>query len=265
MKKITSLTLAWMFLISSISGIILYLAPPGRVARWSEWRIVGLDKDQWAHLHTVTTLLMLFVVALHLYYNWRPFYSYMKPKVAASLSITRELLISLGVAVLITVGSLLLWPPFAQIVSLGDTLKESWEHKLAAPPYSHAELDTLEQLSQKLKLPLQQSLQRLSDKGIKAEPTQSIETIAKENSVTPALLFSLIKPDAKSTKTSLSEGSGMGKKSLEELCAARGIDLSVALGKLEKMGLQTDGSMSVKAAAEALGVTPLELIGALER
>lgn len=265
MKKITSLTLAWMFLISGISGIILYLAPPGRIARWSEWRIAGLDKDAWAHLHTVTTLLMLLAVALHLYYNWRPFVSYMKPKIAASLAITRELIASLLIAALIVAGSLLSWPPFAQIVSLGDTLKESWEHKLAAPPYSHAELDTLEQFCQKLKLPIEASLKRLGDKGIKAHGDERIESIAEQNGVTPAFLFALLQPQTETAKMPLSEGSGMGKKSLEELCRMRGIDLATALGKLEKMGLQTDGSISVKAAAEALGVTPLELIGTLER
>ena len=33
--------------VDAVSGIILYIAPPGRVANWTNWQVWGLGKDQW--------------------------------------------------------------------------------------------------------------------------------------------------------------------------------------------------------------------------
>ena len=49
------------FLLIAASGIVLYVAPPGRVAHWSVWTLGGLDKEGWQAVHTVFAF--LFVLA----------------------------------------------------------------------------------------------------------------------------------------------------------------------------------------------------------
>jgi len=51
MKKITSLSLGFSFVIMSCTGIVLYIAPHGRVSRWLDWHLFGLDKAQYQGLH----------------------------------------------------------------------------------------------------------------------------------------------------------------------------------------------------------------------
>ena len=43
-KGFVSLLLALTFLVASFSGVILYLTPRGRVANWTGWTMLGLDK-----------------------------------------------------------------------------------------------------------------------------------------------------------------------------------------------------------------------------
>ena len=43
----------------AISGIILYIAPPGRIAHWSYWSMLGLTKDEWQGIHIIFTFILV--------------------------------------------------------------------------------------------------------------------------------------------------------------------------------------------------------------
>lgn len=51
LRRFTSLTLTFTFLVMSYTGIILFIAPKGRVANWTNWELLGLDKTQYTNLH----------------------------------------------------------------------------------------------------------------------------------------------------------------------------------------------------------------------
>ena len=78
MKKVTSLSLGFSFLIMSYTGVILYIAPHGRIAKWIDWHFLGLDKTQYQELHITSMVTFLVFGILHIYYNWKPIISYMK-------------------------------------------------------------------------------------------------------------------------------------------------------------------------------------------
>jgi len=63
-----------------VSGIILYIAPPGRIAKWTSIPIIGLEKYQWQALHTIFTFLFIIANGFHLFFNWKPFLSYLSNK-----------------------------------------------------------------------------------------------------------------------------------------------------------------------------------------
>ena len=51
-KPFTSFFILLSFVVLLLSGVVLYVAPPGRIANWTQWQF-GLDKEQWQALHTV--------------------------------------------------------------------------------------------------------------------------------------------------------------------------------------------------------------------
>jgi hypothetical protein len=48
---------------------MLYIEPHGRVAYWTKWSFLGLEKDQWGNIHIFSGLLFLVAGGFHLYYN----------------------------------------------------------------------------------------------------------------------------------------------------------------------------------------------------
>jgi len=72
MKKITSLSLGFSFLIMTYTGLMLFIVPHGRVAYWSDWHLFGLSKSQYGVLHTISIVSFLIFSTLHIYYNWKP-------------------------------------------------------------------------------------------------------------------------------------------------------------------------------------------------
>jgi len=57
------------FILLGLTGIILYIQPHGRVAYWTKWSFLGLEKDQWGNIHIFSGLLFLMAGGFHFYYN----------------------------------------------------------------------------------------------------------------------------------------------------------------------------------------------------
>lgn len=45
-RQLTSFIITFAFVVIAISGVILYIVPPGRVANWTNWQLLGLGKEQ---------------------------------------------------------------------------------------------------------------------------------------------------------------------------------------------------------------------------
>lgn len=129
LKKVISLTMLLSMIIMTYTGIILFIAPPGRVANWSNWELFFMSKEEFANLHT--TFMFLFVVAtiFHVYYNFKPMLSYMKNKAKELVVFTNEMIVAFIITVIFIVGTLVSFPPFSSFLKMGDTLKNSWEKR----------------------------------------------------------------------------------------------------------------------------------------
>ena len=82
------------FIVDTLSGIILYIAPPGRVANWSNWKIWGLSKGEWGAIHTIFGYVLLIIVGIHLYYNWKMFWNFVWSKIRKALNLKWEMALS---------------------------------------------------------------------------------------------------------------------------------------------------------------------------
>ncbi|MCV6608869.1 MAG: DUF4405 domain-containing protein [Campylobacterales bacterium] len=106
MRKTVSLVMLWSMIVMTFTGIMLFIAPQGKIAYWVDWTMFGLSKTDLGNLHT--TFMVLFVVAtiFHVYYNWKPMVSYMSNKAKEFVFITKENLIALGITIVFIFGTM---------------------------------------------------------------------------------------------------------------------------------------------------------------
>lgn len=66
LRPFISLVLFSSFGLVVFSGLALYLRPEGSLARWTNWKMLGLDKKGWEGAHTFFCLVFVMTAALHL-------------------------------------------------------------------------------------------------------------------------------------------------------------------------------------------------------
>jgi len=118
-----------------VSGVVLYITPPGRYSHWTNWTLWGLSKDGWGAIHTIFGFLLLIIIAGHLYYNWRVIVAFFWSKARHTFNLKRELAVAAVVSLAVFVGTLWNLPPFSTVVNFGKQAKHSWEQN--DPTYAH--------------------------------------------------------------------------------------------------------------------------------
>ena len=269
LRRVTSLTITFSFIIMSYTGILLFIAPKGRVANWINWELFGLDKTQYTNLHVTFMVLFLVGMVFHIYLNWCPLMCYLKNKSRQFSLLTKEFVFAVVINALFVVGTLSYWAPFDQFLDFEDDVKNSWEKKVEKAPYGHAELSTLEEFSQKTGLEIETLIKQLHAanlKGISREKT--ITDIAKENGKSPSQIFDSIAAKKKvetAPTSSLKEGGGYGKLSLSDAASQHNFDLAKALELLKTKGVSATEKSTLRDAADTLNVTPIELLDMLKK
>ena len=192
-RGFVSFTLLISFIVISVTGIVLYIVPPGRVAFWINWTLLGMNKDAWGAVHTIFSFLFIVIAAVHLYYNWGIFMSYLRSRVIKGLRLKRELAASVMLTVIIFAGILFELPPFSTTMDYGESIKESWGEGQDPAPAPHTELKTLEEVVDESGMRLENVLQKLERNGVTVEnPGETLKTIASNNDISPSELFRII-------------------------------------------------------------------------
>jgi hypothetical protein len=269
LRRATSLTITFSFFIMTYTGILLFIAPKGRVANWINWELFGLDKTQYTNLHVTFMVLFLVGMVFHLYLNWKPLMVYLKNRQRQFSLLTKEFIFAVAINALFVVGTLSYWAPFDQFLDFEEDVKNSWETKVDKAPYGHAELSTLEEFSNKTGLELEIVIKQLTLgnlKGISSEKT--IAAIAKENGKSPSQVFDILaaKTKVETPKApALKEGGGYGKLSLSDAASQHHFDLTKALELLKEKGATVTEKSTLRDAADTLHVTPIELLEMLKK
>lgn len=196
MRGFTSLLLFLAFLAAAVAGVMLYFTPRGRVANWTGWTLFGLEKDQWAAVHIIASLVLVVSAAVHLYYNWTVFWCYIKKRFEAGLNLKREMALAFLVMAVCVAGAIYAWPPFSYIIEAQIAVRDYWEREAAAAPAPHADEFTLERLAGQSGVPLDTILERLEAAGITgASPGATLSELAEQHGQTPDGLFAIAAPD----------------------------------------------------------------------
>lgn len=268
------------FLVLIVNSVALYIVPQGRVAHWADWRFWGLTREEWADQHIVIGVLFLLAIFLHTYYNWKPFVSYLKNKVRQFRLFTLDFNLALLITAVCTVGAYFTTPPFNWVLDAGVAIKTTAAVKYGEPPYGGAESSSLMDFTRRIGYDLAESSERLKEAGIHFDnERQTLKEIAKINQVSPQKVYLAMKPAIKEVSDSLGETptretgeppsvqasasgampSGLGRKTVAEICQAYGIDPSEALKKLEAKGIDAHSNDKVKDVASKYGKSPLDL------
>lgn len=192
-----SLLVTFSGLIMIVSGIMAYIMPEGRIAYWADWRCWGLGKAQWNTIHTVNSFVFTVGTVFHLIYNWKALISYLKDKVRKTYSMRSELVLVLIISILCTHGSIAGVPPFTSIMDLGSAIKKTWyEGQEVHPPFPHAELMTLKQLTSKMDLQLSGALAYLQEQGFTDVTGEStLKQLAARTTSSPMQIFEAMMMD----------------------------------------------------------------------
>ena len=254
------------FIVDTISGVILYIAPPGRIAHWTNWTVWGLDKEEWGAIHTIFGYVLLIIVGIHLYYNWKIFWNFIWSKVRKALNLKWELITATVLCLFLFLGTLWNIPPFSSTMDLGEHFRQSWEEAKAEVPIAHAELLSLQEFAEKIKVPVDQILHALKSRGYKVKNVQQIlGDVAKENRTSPDKLYEVIKSEGvKPVVPDTIEGTGMGKKTIDAICSEKGLSLDDVLARLKQKGIKANPNDKLKDVASKLGKTPMEIFTIIE-
>jgi len=256
-----SLLAAASFVVMTVTGIVLYASPQGRVAHWVDWRVAGLDKEQWGAVHTTSSLLFVIAACVHLYFNWRVFLHYIR--VAQRFNLKKEMAVTLLITAVVIAGTLWEAPPFGSIIAGGDRIKAYWDARSAQAPYPHAEASTLAEFAQQTGANLEQLKTRLVEMGADVNDTSAtISSVAKELGLSPGELFKQLGASGGRGmgRGGAGGGTGFGRQTLAQVCQTAGVDVQRAIAMLADEGVQADGSDTLRHIAERAGVRPPDIV-----
>lgn len=191
-RSFVSFAMFFSFLIMAISGLILYIAPPGRVFRWTDWHFLWIDLKQWQALHTLFSYLFIGFAMSHIFsMNWKILFSYFTRKTKEGLRRKKELISSSLIILAFVIGTLFGIPPFQSIMDLGGLASDSWGENIDYPPVAHAEEMTIDEIATiLLQIDLKSFVNRIEKAGFKVENTSmTLEEVCAINQVAPYVFF----------------------------------------------------------------------------
>ncbi|MHC4519930.1 MAG: DUF4405 domain-containing protein [Planctomycetota bacterium] len=268
-RAFISTTTGLSFVGMCVTGIILFIVPPGRIANWTGWTIFGLTKAQWQGLHIWFSLVFMVAACVHLYYNWRALLSYFKGKISKTLALRWEWVLSLVVCAIITVGTLADVKPFSSLLAWNEALKYRWDDTQRRAPIPHAELLTLTELAEHTRdVTLETIMANLTAHGITVEsPDEVVGELAAAHHLTPAALYRFAVGPAH-TGPGRGGGSGgeqgIGRMTLKEYCTSAGIEVGTAIEKLRQARLTASESSTLREIADTGSLHPSQVRQLLE-
>ncbi len=273
-RSLIAFIVTWAFGILTVTGLILYIVPQGRVAFWTHWSLLGLGKEQWGDVHMMFGGIFIVAGIIHLYYNWKPFKKFLAERVKGQLQVKQEFVVAMLFSAVIVLMSVFYVPPVSWVFDLNETLKDSWVTRPELePPFGHAEEVSLAGISRRMGLDLEQAMGALASKGLRFNgPQDSLEEIALMNATTPMAVYEVIriyeKPDdlqpvQQMTVAEVEDryaGTGLGRRSLSEVCESIKLAVNICAQRLAVKGFEIGTEEKLKQAAERYEINPIDIL-----
>lgn len=290
-RAMTSVLIAACFLLLVVSGVILFVSPPGRVANWGNWSMLGLSKHEWSGIHTWFAALFVLMAVFHLVFNIRPLMNYFRDRMTRRLGWRWEWIAALALCVGVFAGVRAGMPPFSTLLSLGERVKGSWEDPRAAAPLPHAELLSFRELASQAKVPYETAVDRLEARGFTGiRPEAIVQDLAQTNQMSAQRVYEIIQGQPRAGRGygtgkageatekggghgagggrggfGKSGGGGAGWQTLAQYCASRNMALTNATARLQAKGIKFAAEWTLRQIALDNGYErPYDIITILE-
>jgi len=259
------------------TGVILFVVPPGRIANWTGWTLLGLTKHQWIGLHDWFSIIFVVASVFHVYLNWKLFVSYFKSKVSKAFALRIEWALALVICGIVFLGTLGDITPFSSLLAWNESIKHSWDSPQRRAPIPHAELLTLIELAEQVRdVDLETMLTNLKAGGIEVESADVVlGELAEDYNITPARLYDIALgqavrgrghggPEQGERHGQGGPGRGIGQMTLKEYCSQMGFDVNTSVKKLQDAGFKASPDMTIRVIADTAGIHPSEIRTLLE-
>jgi hypothetical protein len=261
------------------TGVILFVVPPGRIANWTGWTLLGLTKHQWIGLHDWFSIIFVLASIFHIYLNWKALVSYFKNKISKAFALRVEWAFALIICSIVFIGTLGDMKPFSSLLAWNENIKHSWDRTQQRAPIAHAELLSLTELSEQLRdLSLETILTNLKSRGIEVKSADVVlGDLAEVHNMTPAQLYDIALgqagyggdpqggPGRRGERHGEGgSGRGFGQMTLSSYCSQTGLDVNETVKKLQNAGFKASSDMTIRSIADTTGVHPSEIRALLE-
>ncbi|MEW5982931.1 MAG: DUF4405 domain-containing protein [Acidobacteriota bacterium] len=259
-KAFISFYVLFSFIVLALSGLVLFVAPPGRVANWSIWRLVALSKAQWQAIHTIVAAVFLAMAAFHLYFNWRALRAYLRTKLNEGMRMKREFAVASAISIAILTLTIAGVPPFSTVMDVGEEIKNGWAAPTNEPPIPHAEELTIAKLADTVKVPIDRAWANLERHGVVIEDrNMTVGQIAERAGLTPQQVYQRIQSDDAKSQVSVAASGGWGRKTVGQVCEQFNVPEEAGVARLRAAGFEASATTPIKDLAVAGGKTPFDL------
>ncbi len=258
-RAFISFGLTYAIIVLLVSGVMLYVSPPGRYAHWVNWTLWGFTKEGWQAIHTLFSFGFVVLSVLHLIWiNWRAFVWYIKSKSSVRFNKKREFISSTVVVLVLFFGTVFSVPPFKNVMDVGGYFTDSWEKVEERAPVPHAEQLTLAELSVQMDLSsVDEITRKLKAHEIVFENTdvQTLQEIAKVNNTTPIAVYNIISKQAANQK----QGSGIGRKTVEDFALELGKSVDEVMAILKENNIEAKSTETLRTIGENNNMPPRDV------
>ena len=278
LRSFTAFMVTTAFAVMVVTGVVLFVVPQGRIANWVDWRLLGLGKEAWGDIHLLFGTVFIVAGVAHLYpYNWKAFKNYLAKRVSGRLDLKRpkrEVVLAIAATLLLVAGAIADVPPFSYLFQLNETAKQAWvaspEYE---PPFGHAEELPLASIARKTGMDLDKALAELKARGLRVDgPSDRLNRVARVNGLSPMDVYMVIRqfekrPDVKTLVTFTPEavedrfeGTGVGRKTLEQILNEVGMDFAAARKRLAAAGIEVSKDDTMRAVADRHDLSPIDVL-----
>ncbi len=275
-RAMVSVLVGFAFVVLVVTGLVLFISPPGRIANWTDWSIATLTKSEWGAVHVSFGVLFLIASLLHIVFNWRPLIGYFKNRLTRRLSFRPEWAVAVLLGVGIFAGTKADLPPFSALAALEERFKASWDEPSQRAPIPHAELLTVAELAEQGGVDLETAATRLRASKVSDFAADTVIADLAEASGLPAQrIYEIMVPPSQghqgrgqggggvrgASGPGGGSGRGMGWKTLEQFCADEGISIADATARLQVKDISASRDQTLREIAVENGFDrPFELL-----
>ena len=272
------------FIASVFTGFILFITPPGRVANWTGWQMLGLSKHQWGAMHICFSAIFFITCLFHIYFNFKALAGYFKNRLTRKFSLRLEWLAAFIICGVIFAGTYHEFSPFSNLLKLNSKAKNSWSKGATKAPIPHAESLSLAELADKDGVNLQVLMENLTAAGIEVESDQVIVgDLAFANNMVPSELYAIatgkevqLKGRGYEVQSCTGDGAGqgggqglhkqgLGMMTVEVYCQEEGINIDKAITSLKAAGFEAKAGARLKELAESANVKPVAIAEIIQK